>query len=184
MAQRHAVHQRKVQDRYNHRDSYVDGSAARKLHVVPDYEQEDDYDEEEYLREKQRQQRSYQERKRQERAKSRRKEQARTMDGISLILLTVAVLLTFYVCIQYLQVRLEITGLNKNIASMESQVATMKRDNNAALEEINQAFDLKYVYRVATQELGMVFPSKEQVINYDSRKSDYVKQFSDIPNNN
>ena len=32
----------------------------------------------------------------------------------------------------------------------------------------------------AVNELGMVYPSRSQVIGYDSKESEYVKQYKDI----
>ena len=46
---------------------------------------------------------------------------------------------------------------------------------------INTSLDLDYVYRVATEELGMVYPNKNQVILYNKTESEYVRQYEDIP---
>lgn len=171
-----------VQYKDYQREDYVDGTTARKLQAVPDYADNSDYDDDyDYAEEKRRREQTYQERKRRERAAKRRREKTRTMDGISLIILVAAVAVTFYVCLQYIRVQTDITALSKSIAVKESQVVSMKKDNNAALEEISRTFDLSYVYKIATKELGMVFPDQDQVIKYDSSKSDYVKQFEEIP---
>ncbi len=175
-----------VQYKDYQRENYVDGTTARKLQAVPDYADNSDYDYDyyddyDYAEEKRRREQTYQERKRRERAAKRRREKTRTMDGISLIMLVAAVAVTFYVCLQYISVQTDITALSKSIAVKESQVVSMKKDNNAALEEISRTFDLSYVYKIATKELGMVFPDEDQVIKYDSSKSDYVKQFEEIP---
>lgn len=182
MARQQVRKNRNVQYKDYQRDNYVDGTTARKLQAVPDYADNSDYyDDYDYAEEKRRREQTYQERKRRERAANRRREKTRTMDGISLIILVAAVAVTFYVCLQYIKVQTDITALSKSIAVKESQVVTMKKDNNAALEEISRTFDLSYVYKIATKELGMVFPDEDQVIKYDSSKSDYVKQFEEIP---
>lgn len=182
MARRQIRNNRNVQNKYYQRENYVDGTTARKLQAVPDYADNSDYyDDYDYAEEQRKREQTYQERKRRERAASRRREKTKTMDGISLIVLVAAVAVTFYVCIQYIHVQADMTTLSKSIAAKESQVVTMKKDNNAALEEISRTYDLSYVYKIATEELGMVFPDKDQVIKYDSRKSDYVKQFEEIP---
>lgn len=182
MARQEVRNNRNVRNKYYQRENYVDGTTAKKLQAVPDYADNSDYDDDyDYAEEQRRREQTYQERKRRERAASRRREKTKTMDGISLIVLVAAVAVTFYVCIQYLQVQADITTLSKSIAAKESQIVTMKKDNNAALEEISRTYDLNYVYKIATKELGMVFPNKDQVIKYDSSKSDYVKQFGEIP---
>ena len=184
MAREQVRKNKNVQYKDYQRENYVDGTTARKLQAVPDYADNSDYDYDDdydYAEEQRRREQTYQERKRRERAANRRREKTRTMDGISLILLVAAVAVTFYVCLQYIRVQTDITTLSKSIAVKESQVVTMKKDNNAALEEISRTFDLSYVYKIATKELGMVFPNEDQVIKYDSSKSDYVKQFEEIP---
>lgn len=182
MARPQAKYSNHVQDKYYQRDNYVDGTTARKLQAVPDYADNSDYDDDyDYEVERRRREQTYQERIRRERAQRRRREKTKTMDGASLVMLIVAVALTFYVSIQYIQVQTSMTQLSKSVAAKESEVAKMTKDNNAALEEISRAYDLSYVYKIATKELGMVFPNKDQVIRYNSRKSDYVKQFEEIP---
>lgn len=182
MARQQVRKNRNVQYKDYQRENYVDGATARKLQAVPDYADNRDYDDDyDYAEEERRRKQTYQERKRRERAASRRREKTRTMDGISLIVLVAAMAVTFYVCLQYIRVHTDITALSKSIAVKESQVVTMKKDNNAALEEISRTFDLSYVYKIATKELGMVFPDANQVIKYESKKSDYVKQFEEIP---
>ena len=40
---------------------------------------------------------------------------------------------------------------------------------------------LDHVYQVATEELGMVYAGKDQVLLYDKTESEYVRQNEDIP---
>ena len=37
-----------------------------------------------------------------------------------------------------------------------------------------------YIYKVATEELGMVYPSCSQIVSYDSEDSEYVVQYKDV----
>jgi hypothetical protein len=46
--------------------------------------------------------------------------------------------------------------------------------------EINAGIDYNAIYDTAVNELGMVYPSRSQVIGYDSKESEYVKQYKDI----
>ena len=57
----------------------------------------------------------------------------------------------------------------------------LKSENDALETRINTSLDLDYVYRVATEELGMVYPNKNQVILYNKTESEYVRQYEDIP---
>lgn len=143
---------------------YIDGTAVRKLQ--PEY----DYGEER--------------RRRQESARKpnrRKKQKAPNMDFGTAIGLTAAVAATAFLCVHYLQVQADITTMSKKVATMESTISTMKEDNNTALENVTSSIDLNNIYKVATEELGMVHAEKDQVITYDSTKSDSVKQYGDIP---
>ena len=53
--------------------------------------------------------------------------------------------------------------------------------NNAIEDGVRIYTDLDYVYRVATKDLGMVYPTEEQVIRYNRTESEYVRQYEDIP---
>lgn len=45
-------------------------------------------------------------------------------------------------------------------------------------------YTLDDIYNVATNELGMVYAKKGQIIYYDSANEDYVKQYQDVPGSN
>ena len=55
-------------------------------------------------------------------------------------------------------------------------------NSNDELElEINAGIDYEQIYNTAVNELGMVYPERDQVITYDAGVSEYVKQYHDIP---
>lgn len=109
------------------------------------------------------------------------KEQETRMDLASFGFLTAAVICTFFVCISYLKVQGNVTNTSKKIAALESEIISIKNTNQIELEKIDDSVDLSYVYKVATQDMGMVHPDAEQIIQYEQVKSDYLKQFADIP---
>lgn len=156
--------------RYNNsnlRTSYVNGNAARKLSVVPDIQREE-------IPQRQRPQRQPQ---------RQHQRQPRGMSGISfasLLVLAAASIATVYVCIEYLKLQYEVNTMDKNIISMEKQLVALTNENDAAYEAINTAFDLDYIYRVAVEELGMVYPKNNTVITYKSNGIDYVRQYEDM----
>lgn len=155
---------RQLVNQYN-RTSYIEGNTARKLNAVPDVR-----------REKQPYERPVPER--------HHNRQPKSLSGInfaSLMVLTAAIIATLYVCVQYLQLQSEVTRMDKTIVSMEQKLAQLTNENDAAYEAINTAYDLDYVYHVAVEELGMVYPNNNKVITYRSGNVDFVKQFEDIP---
>lgn len=155
---------RQYVNHYN-RTSYIEGNTVRKLNVVPDIR-----------REEQPYERPVPERHHQK--------QPKALSGInfaSLLVLTTAIVATLYVCVQYLQLQSEVTRMDKTIISMEQKLTQLTNENDASYEAINTTYDLDYVYHVAVEELGMVYPNNNKVITYRSSDEDYVMQFEDIP---
>lgn len=76
-----------------------------------------------------------------------------------------------------------ITSHQTTIGKLESQLSTLKTNNSATESRINAYVDLDYIYKVATEELGMTYASDNQVIYYDKSESEYVRQYEDIPTN-
>jgi hypothetical protein len=153
---------------YQHRDTdYISGNTVRKLQ--PSREYDPDYE--------------YGHRTREKHIKKAvlRKQERIQIDLVSLIFLTVAILITSYVCVEYLKVQTSIISKNRTIASMENEVMDMKTKNNETLDRINASVDLAYVYKTATKKLKMVHAKDNQIITYKSIKSDFVRQYDNIP---
>ena len=69
----------------------------------------------------------------------------------------------------------------KKISELESQSQRLKESNLQAEISLNTSIDYNEIYKTATEELGMVYPNEEQIIRYSSDESEYVIQFSPIP---
>ncbi|SFR95689.1 septum formation initiator family protein [Anaeromicropila populeti] len=167
----------KKQYNLNRNEYVVDGSAAKKLSRKASYTYNDsleNWNDEQERRERRRQ---AEERKR----KQERKAKENRMDFSTFIFLCGAIALTMYVCVSYLKVQSDNLVKKNAIASLESEIITLKNENKVALDRVNSAQDLSYIYDVATKQLGMVHASENQVIPYESTKSDFVKQYADIP---
>ncbi len=102
-------------------------------------------------------------------------------DFKSLLFIIAAITVTFLMCISYLEAQESITAMSRKIASLESEILTLKNENDAAYNRIDSSVDLQYVYDVAVNELGMVHAKDSQVIRYSSRKSNSVRQYGEIP---
>lgn len=111
----------------------------------------------------------------------RGQEKALPMDLPYVIMLTIAAICTLYICISYLQLQSSITARLDHIEALEERIETLKADNDALETRINTSVDLDYVYKVATEELGMVYANKNQVRLYNKTESEYVRQYEDIP---
>lgn len=84
-------------------------------------------------------------------------------------------------CVNYLQLQAETTSRIKNIASLELQLEELKKENNDNYTRIMTSVDLDYIRDVAINELGMVYATEDQVILYENKTRDYVRQNGEIP---
>lgn len=139
---------------------YVVGNTARQLHV---------------------QEREYFQSKSHAVTPRRSQERALPMELPFVIMLTIAAICTLYLCVSYLQLQSSITARLDRIEDLEERIETLKADNDALETRINTSVDLDYVYKVATEELGMVYANKNQVRLYNKTESEYVRQYEDIP---
>lgn len=114
-------------------------------------------------------------------APGRGRAQALPMELPFVIMLTIAAICTLYLCVSYLQLQSAITARLDCIEDLEERIETLKADNDALETRINTSVDLDYVYKVATEELSMVYANKNQVRLYNKTESEYVRQYEDIP---
>ena len=114
-------------------------------------------------------------------APRRGQERALPMELPFVIMLTIAAICTLYLCVSYLQLQSSITARLDHIETLEESIEKLKADNDALETRINTSVDLDYVYKVATEELGMVYANKNQVRLYNKTESEYVRQYEDIP---
>lgn len=156
---------KKRRQSYNDRTSYINGNAALKYNSVPDIRRE--REQYEVPTPKPRQQRNTKE--------------LQSLSLGSLFMLSIAIIATLYICVDYLKLQYNANHMEKTIVSLEQTLSDMKDVNKATYDQINLVYDLDYVYRVAVEEYGMVYPNNNTVITYNSNSSGYVRQFRDIP---
>ena len=113
----------------------------------------------------------------------RNREKALQISIPYLLMLAAATVAVVAICVSYLKVQSSITSHQTTIGKLESQLSTLKTNNSATESRINAYVDLDYIYKVATEELGMTYASDNQVIYYDKSESEYVRQYEDIPTN-
>jgi septum formation initiator len=78
----------------------------------------------------------------------------------------------------------KISTQQNNISALEAELEKIEDDNAAHKLRLNNMYTLDDIYNVATNELGMVYAKKGQIIYYDSANEDYVKQYQDVPGSN
>lgn len=111
----------------------------------------------------------------------RNQEKALQMDLPYVIMLTIAAVCTLCLCVNYLHMQSSITARIHEIETLEARLENLKTENDALETNINTSVDLDHVYKVATEELGMVYANKNQILQYDKTESEYVRQNEDIP---
>ena len=110
----------------------------------------------------------------------KRVQNALSMDAPYVIALTLALIIVLGMCIAYLKVQADLTARIKNIEAQEKILEQYIADNDALESRIDASIDLDEIYRVATEELGMVYANKNQVLTYDKTPTEYVRQNDDI----
>ena len=84
-------------------------------------------------------------------------------------------------CVLMLSMEGKISEQKNHINQMESELQEITDDNAAFKLSLESMYSLDDIYNVATNELGMVYAKKGQVVYYESANEDYVKQYQDIP---
>ena len=155
---------------YKRYSNYIDGNAA-KVMTMP---------ERDYERRRQNQPEREREQRREQQRKSKQKPRKK-VSFISLLLTMTSIGLAMYMCISYIMLYSNVLTTEKEIATIESQIAELAADNEEAYESIETSVDLKDIYKIATNKLGMVHASKDQVYSYSNKRNDRVIQYSEIP---
>jgi len=154
-----------AREKYYKSGYMVDGTAARQLQVVPDYERQ----QEQVVRPRVAEQPKH------------APKLSHGIDFLSMTLLVAAMAITLYLCYNYLQVQGNIVQLERDTLVLEQQLASVKAENAALEDSLNGQVDWEEVYLTAVNELGMVYPNKNEVITYESTEQGHVIQYQDIP---
>ena len=167
------------EESYRRNVDYIEGNTVRKMEAVPQRRGEQVHRELEHKQEKDR---IREERQREARIAARRNQQkALQMSPGYVVFLAAAMAAMVGVCGVYLQLQSNITSRMKNVSVLESQVADLKMDNDTTLKRINTSIDLESIRNTAVNELGMVYPAKDQIVYFQIDTADYMNQYEDIP---
>lgn len=163
-----AARTRTVRNRTEYESTYVYGNTVRKSSALPRKREE---------------KRTYVGTKRVRVSPTtyRNREKALRMNGAYVTFLAIVSVISLLACVYYLKLQAEITQKSGNITSLEKKIDTLKSQNDSLDYAINSYIDSEYIYKVATEELGMVLATEEQVSIYKSSESEYMKQYANIP---
>ena len=126
----------------------------------------------------------YPSRERQSERRERRhaeKSNVQYVNVLYMIFLAAASCMVLWSCVNYLQLQAETTSRVKHIASLETELEDLRKENIDNYTRIMTSVDLDHIRDVAINELGMVYAEPNQVILYDGGTDDYVRQNGSIP---
>ena len=87
----------------------------------------------------------------------------------------------FGVCVQYLEIQANVKNAANDVARLEARLTQLTVKNDETKMEIEGSVDYDALLKTAVEELGMIYPKRSQIVEYDSTESEYVKQYKDIP---
>ena len=152
------------------RENYIVGSAARQMAAQPLRQP---------LRQPQQDNRIHE-----RQAIKYNKEKAKIMNPGYVFFLSVMTICMFVVLSYYLQLRTQTDTKRQIIASIETEVAELKMDNDGRYMRAQAKTPLTEIRQRATIELGMNYPDESQVVYYNVDKADYMEQLKEIPASN
>lgn len=106
------------------------------------------------------------------------RERARYMNLGYIAFLMTALFLCGIILVNYIQLQSDLTAKTRQVASLESELNTLKLANDEEYNRINASIDLEEIKRVAIGELGMTYAKEGQIITYSSVGSDYMRKVS------
>ena len=106
---------------------------------------------------------------------------ATSISGLFTLLVIAAMAVLLFTCTGYVGLMDKKTSNEKTIRSLQTELDNLKNENDQRQLAIDTSINYEYIYKVATEELGMVYADPDHVVNYDSGESNYVIQYSDVP---
>ncbi len=102
--------------------------------------------------------------------------------NVPYVLMLLAITLLFgYLCFSYLKVQASINASMNRIANMEEQLAEARSENAVSMNRLDVQVDLEEVFRIAVDEMGMIYPDENEVVVYTEQMREYVRQYENIP---
>lgn len=111
----------------------------------------------------------------------RNRKKAQHMSRAYVVFLTVAAVLALVVCVNYVRLQSSIVNRSKNITAMQEELANMKEENTTKQNAVMDSVNLDEIRERAQTDLGMVYASPDQIVEYTNPATDYVKQYEAIP---
>lgn len=96
------------------------------------------------------------------------------------VVMAAVMVVIFLTLVNFISLNIDISHKSKQIASLRKELSTVIMENDNMEMAINSSIDYDYIYKTATEELGMVYASQSQIVTYDHEDSEYVVQYKDV----
>lgn len=145
---------------------YVDGNTVRELE--PARRSREDIE-------------RIQRQKKRRNAARRNREKNLVINRTYALFLAVCVILSVMAATVLIRTQASISTHLRNISAVESKLTDLKLDNDAKYKALNTSINLNEIKTRAMEELGMKYPTEDQVIYYSVESDNFMDQYRDIP---
>lgn len=108
-------------------------------------------------------------------------EKATSMSPGFVLYLTIVCIAIICICVNYLQMKAELTQKMSRVASLESEYSQLKADNDAYYSLVSSSADIDKIKAIAMKRLGMKYASEDQIMTYKTKRSRSVQKYQDVP---
>ena len=112
---------------------------------------------------------------------AKNREKALTVNFAYVVFLAVISVATVFMCVHYLQLKSTITAQISVNEKLESELISLRSENDALLENVNNTLDWNHIKDVAINKLGMKYATEEQIVWYNTDDSSYIRQYTEVP---
>lgn len=161
---------------------YVDGNTVRKIQEVPErreYRQPEHSARKNKAKPEAPQQQTHQSKPLSKAARRNRAKASNMNRNFAIFLAALGIIIVFC-SINYLKLKTECTSKRNQLATLESQLAELKEDNDAYESQVTSSVDLERIRKIAIGRLGMKYPSNQQTETYTTEGGSYVRQYQDV----
>lgn len=111
----------------------------------------------------------------------RNRKKALRMSRGYVIFLAFISIMTVLMCVQYLKLKETITSQMNRNEKLESELVSLRSENDALLENINSSVDWNAIKDTAINKLGMKYAEEDQIVWYNTDGRSYIRQYQDVP---
>lgn len=113
-------------------------------------------------------------------AAKKNQQRAMVMNGKFVLFLAAATLVCAIFCGLFVMMQTDIITNMKNITTLETQISSLKIENDALEKRLDTTVNLEQI-KTEALALGMTYPVEGQIVTYSVEEADYMNQFSAIP---